>query len=173
MMTGVNLAHVPYRGGGPALIDLLGGQVQVLFGGMAASIEHIRAGKLRALAVTTMERSPALPDIPTVASFVPGYEASTFFGLSAPRATPPEIDRRRTGRWLTFTRIAKPIDGWFTNRPDRPFGGPVAAVHTPCSLIVSAVLTIGAAPSLRRRRSSRATNSPWRMASPAVANLLA
>jgi tripartite-type tricarboxylate transporter receptor subunit TctC len=94
MMTGVNMLHVPYRGGGPALIDLLGGQVQVLFGGLPASIEHIRAGKLRALAVTTVERSPALPDIPTVANFVPGYEASTFFGLSAPRATPPEIVER-------------------------------------------------------------------------------
>jgi len=94
MMTGVNMLHVPYRGGGPALVDLLGGQVQVLFGSMAASIQHIRAGKLRALAVTTVERSAALPDIPTVASFVPGYEASTFFGLSAPRATPPEIVER-------------------------------------------------------------------------------
>jgi len=94
MMTGVNMLHVPYRVGGPALVDLLGGQVQVLFGSMAASIQHIRAGKLRALAVTTVERSAALPDIPTVASFVPGYEASTFFGLSAPRATPPEIVER-------------------------------------------------------------------------------
>jgi tripartite-type tricarboxylate transporter receptor subunit TctC len=97
MMTGVNMLHVPYRGGGPAITDLLGGKVQVLFGGMPASIEHIRAGKLRALAVTTVERSPALPDIPTVASFVPGYEASTFFGLSAPRATPPEIVERLNG----------------------------------------------------------------------------
>ena len=94
MMTGVNMLHVPYRVGGPALVDLLGGQVQVLFGSMAASIQHVRAGKLRALAVTTVERSAALPDIPTVASFVPGYEASTFFGLSAPRATPPEIVER-------------------------------------------------------------------------------
>jgi tripartite-type tricarboxylate transporter receptor subunit TctC len=94
MMTGVNMLHVPYRGGGPAIVDLLGGRVQVLFGGLPTSIEHIRAGKLRALAVTTVERSPALPDIPTVASFVPGYEASTFFGLSAPRATPPEIVER-------------------------------------------------------------------------------
>jgi tripartite-type tricarboxylate transporter receptor subunit TctC len=94
MMTGINMLHVPYRGGGPALIDLLGGQVQVLFGGLPASIEHIRAGKLRALAVTTAERSPALPDIPTVATFVPGYEASTFFGLGAPRATPSEIVER-------------------------------------------------------------------------------
>jgi tripartite-type tricarboxylate transporter receptor subunit TctC len=97
MMTGVNMLHVPYRGGGPAITDLLGGKVQVLFGGLPASIEHIRAGKLRALAVTTVERSPALPDIPTVASFVPGYEASTFFGLSAPRATPPEIVERLNG----------------------------------------------------------------------------
>ena len=94
MMAGVNLLHVPYRGGAPASTDLLGGQVQVLFGSMAASIQHVRAGKLRALAVTTVERSAALPDIPTVASFVPGYEASTFFGLSAPRATPPEIVER-------------------------------------------------------------------------------
>jgi tripartite-type tricarboxylate transporter receptor subunit TctC len=93
MMTGINMLHVPYRGGGPALVDLLGGQVQVLFGAMPASIEHIRAGKLRALAVTTVERSPALPDIPTVAMFVPGYEASTFFGLSAPRATPEIVER--------------------------------------------------------------------------------
>src|SRR5262245_3481531 len=94
MMTGVNMLHVPYRGGGPALTGLLGGQVQVLFGGMLASIDRIRADKLRALAVTTVERSPALPDIPTVASFVPGYEASSFFGLSAPRATPSDIVER-------------------------------------------------------------------------------
>jgi tripartite-type tricarboxylate transporter receptor subunit TctC len=94
MMTGVNMLHVPYPGGGPALIDLLGGQVQVLFGSMPASIEHIRTGKLRALAVTTVERSPALPDVPTVGEFVPGYEQSTFFGLSAPRGTPPEIVER-------------------------------------------------------------------------------
>jgi len=94
IMTGVNMRHVPHCGGGPALTALLGGQAQVLFGSMAASIEHIRAAKLRALAVTTVERSLALPDIPTVASFVPGYEASTFFGLSAPRATPPEVVER-------------------------------------------------------------------------------
>ena len=76
MMTGVNMVHVPYRGAAPALTDLLGGQVQVMFGAMPASIEHIRAGKLRALAVTTATRSEALPDIPTVGEFVPGYEAS-------------------------------------------------------------------------------------------------
>src|SRR5262245_14214952 len=88
MMTGVNLVHVPYRGGGPALVDLLGGQVQVMFATMSSSIEYVRAGKLRALAVTTATRSPVLPDIPTVAEFVPGYESSFWTGVGAPRNTP-------------------------------------------------------------------------------------
>jgi len=91
MMTGVNLVHVPYRGSAPMLTDLLGGQVQVAFDNMPSSIEHIRAGKLRALAVTTSTRSEALPDVPTVNSFVPGYEASAYFGVGAPKNTPPEI----------------------------------------------------------------------------------
>ena len=91
MMTGVNLVHVPYRGGAPALTDLLGGQIQVAFIDMAASIEYIRASKLRALAVTTAIRSEALPNIPTVGDFVPGFEASQWVGLSAPRNTPSEI----------------------------------------------------------------------------------
>jgi tripartite-type tricarboxylate transporter receptor subunit TctC len=91
MLTGVNMVHVPYRGETPALIDLLGGQVQVMFGSVPASIEHIRAGKLRALAVTTAARSPVLPDVPTVAEFVPGYEASAWFGLGAPKDTSGEI----------------------------------------------------------------------------------
>jgi tripartite-type tricarboxylate transporter receptor subunit TctC len=91
MMTGVNLVHVPYRGSAPMLTDLLGGQVQVAFDNVPSSIEHIRAGKLRALAVTTSTRSDALPDIPTVNSFVPGYEASAYFGIGAPKNTPPEI----------------------------------------------------------------------------------
>jgi tripartite-type tricarboxylate transporter receptor subunit TctC len=91
MMTGVNMLHVPYRGGGPALTDLLGGQVQVMFAAMASSIEYIRAGKLRALAVTTAMRSEALPDIPTVSEFVPGYEASTWYGVGVPKNTPAEI----------------------------------------------------------------------------------
>jgi tripartite-type tricarboxylate transporter receptor subunit TctC len=91
MMTGVNLLHVPYRGAGPALVDLLGGQVQVNFSSMSSSIEYVRAGKLRALAVTTATRSPALPDIPTVAEFVPGYESSFWTGLGAPKNTPAEI----------------------------------------------------------------------------------
>jgi tripartite-type tricarboxylate transporter receptor subunit TctC len=91
MMTGTNMVHVPYRGLSPALTDLLGGQVQVAFGGLPSSIEHIRAGKLRALAVTTATRSEALPDIATVGEFVPGYEASMWYGIGAPRNVPAEI----------------------------------------------------------------------------------
>jgi tripartite-type tricarboxylate transporter receptor subunit TctC len=91
MMTGVDMVHVPYRGGAPALTDLLAGQVQVYFGTMTGLIEYIRAGKLRPLAVTTATRSEAMPDIPTVGEFVPGYEASTVFGLGAPKNTPTKI----------------------------------------------------------------------------------
>jgi tripartite-type tricarboxylate transporter receptor subunit TctC len=91
MMAGVNLVHVPYRGGGPALTDLLGGQVQVMFIALPASIESIKAGKVRALAVTTATRSEVLPDVPSVGDFVPGYEASVWFGVGAPKATPAEI----------------------------------------------------------------------------------
>jgi tripartite-type tricarboxylate transporter receptor subunit TctC len=91
MMTGVNMVHVPYRGLAPALTDLLGGQVQVAFGSVPSSIEHIRTGKLRALAVTTAMRAEALPDIPTFGEFLPGYEASFWYGVGAPKATPAEI----------------------------------------------------------------------------------
>ena len=91
MMAHVDMVHVPYRGGAPAIIDLLGGQVQVLFDPVSSSTEYIRARKLRALAVTTATRSEALPDIPTVADFVPGYEASAFFGVGAPKNTPADI----------------------------------------------------------------------------------
>ena len=91
MMTGVSMAHVPYRGAGPALVDLLSGQVQVMFPTMSSSIEYVRAGKLRALAVTSATRSEALPQTPTVGEFVPGYEASTWYGVGAPKATPAEI----------------------------------------------------------------------------------
>ena len=90
-MAGVDMRHVPYRGSAPALIDLLSGQVQVMFDLMPASIGHIRAGRLRALAVTTAKRSDALPDLPTVGEFVPGYEASTWNGFSVPTKTPVEI----------------------------------------------------------------------------------
>src|SRR5258706_4705456 len=91
IMTGVDMVHVPYRGGGPALTDLIAGQVQVYFATTVSSIEYIRAGRLRALAVTAATRSDALPDIPTVGEFVPGYEASTWYGVGAPKATPAEI----------------------------------------------------------------------------------
>jgi tripartite-type tricarboxylate transporter receptor subunit TctC len=91
MMAGIDMPHVPYRGSAPALTDLLGGQVQVYFSQMIASIEYVRAGKLRALAVTTTTRSDLLPDIPTLGEFLPGFEASTWSGVGAPRNTPPDI----------------------------------------------------------------------------------
>jgi tripartite-type tricarboxylate transporter receptor subunit TctC len=91
MMTGIEMLHVPYRGSAPALTDLLSGQVQVMFDLMASSIGHVRAGKLRPLAVTTAARSQALPDVPTVGEFVPGYEASAVGGIGAPKGTPAEI----------------------------------------------------------------------------------
>src|SRR5262249_7559994 len=91
MMTGVNLVHVPYRGAGPAITDLLGGQIHVPSPDMAASIASIRANRLRALAVTTAARSEALPDIPTIGDFVPGFEASQWVGLSAPKNPASEI----------------------------------------------------------------------------------
>jgi tripartite-type tricarboxylate transporter receptor subunit TctC len=90
-MTGLNLLHVPYRGSNPALTDLIGGQVQVMFDNLPASINHIKAGTLRALAVTTEQRSEALPDLPTVADTVKGYEASAWFGVGAPKNTPRRI----------------------------------------------------------------------------------
>jgi tripartite-type tricarboxylate transporter receptor subunit TctC len=89
--TGINLQHVPYRGDGPAMADLIAGQVQVGFATMTASIGHIRAHRLRPLAVTTLSRSDALPGIPSVSEFVPGYEASSWFGIAAPNGTPVEI----------------------------------------------------------------------------------
>jgi tripartite-type tricarboxylate transporter receptor subunit TctC len=91
MMTGVNMLHVPYRGAPPALTDLIAGQVHVMFDNMPSSIEHIRAGRLRALAVTATARLPALPDIPTVSDFVPGFETSAWAGIGAPKNTPTEI----------------------------------------------------------------------------------
>jgi tripartite-type tricarboxylate transporter receptor subunit TctC len=91
IMAGVDIVHVPYRGGGPALVDLLGGQVQMMFGVLASSIEYIRAGKLRPLAVSTATRAEALPELPTVGDFLPGYEASDWYGICAPRGTAPEI----------------------------------------------------------------------------------
>lgn len=93
-MTGIKMKHIPYKGAGPAITDLIGGQVDVLFDNMPSIIGHIRGGSLRALGVTTAQRSPALPDVPTVAETVPGYEASAWFGASAPKGTPPAIIAR-------------------------------------------------------------------------------
>jgi tripartite-type tricarboxylate transporter receptor subunit TctC len=108
MAAGIDMVHVPYRGGGPVMTDLLGGQVQVLFGTTSLTIEQIRAGRLRALAVTTAARWEGLPDVPTVGDFLPGYEASSVFGLGAPAATPAEIiDRlnREVNAGLADSRI--------------------------------------------------------------------
>jgi len=91
MMAGIDMVHVPYRGGAPALTDMLGGQVQVMFDNLPTSIEYIRAGKLRPLAVTSATRSELLPEVPTVADFVPGYESSAWYGVGAPKNTPVEI----------------------------------------------------------------------------------
>jgi tripartite-type tricarboxylate transporter receptor subunit TctC len=96
-MTGVDLVRVGYRGGGPALVDLMGGQVQVMFEPTLSTIGYIRAGKLRALAVTSATRSAALPDAPTVGEFVPGYEATAWFGIGAPRNTPADIIAKLNG----------------------------------------------------------------------------
>jgi tripartite-type tricarboxylate transporter receptor subunit TctC len=91
MMAGVNLLHVPYRGGAPAMTELIAGRVQVLFNPMAGTVEYIRTGTLRALAVTTPTRSETLPDVPTVRDFLPGYESSVWFGIGTPRSTPEDI----------------------------------------------------------------------------------
>ena len=90
-MTGAKMTHVPYRGAAPALTDLIGGQVQVIFDNMPSVLQHIKSGALRGIAVTTLQRSEQLPDAPTVADTVPGYEASALFGMGAPKNTPKEI----------------------------------------------------------------------------------
>jgi tripartite-type tricarboxylate transporter receptor subunit TctC len=90
-MSGVDMVHVPYHGGGPAVVDLLAGQVQAYFGTFASSIEYVRAGRLRALAVTSPTRAAVLPDVPALAEFLPGYDASIYVGIAAPRGTPPAI----------------------------------------------------------------------------------
>lgn len=111
-MTAVNMVHVPYRGGGPAVVDLLGGQVQVYFGTFASTIEHIRAGKLRPLAVTSPARAPVLPDVPAMAEFLPGYDASIYVGIAAPRGTPVDVVNRlnhEISAALTDPRITRRI----------------------------------------------------------------
>jgi tripartite-type tricarboxylate transporter receptor subunit TctC len=94
MLTGINMVHVPYRGGAPALTDLLAGQVQVMFDNIPTCAEHVKSGKLRGLAVTSTTRSEVLPDLPVVADFLPGYEASAWYGIGVPKGTPPEIIER-------------------------------------------------------------------------------
>jgi tripartite-type tricarboxylate transporter receptor subunit TctC len=123
LMTGINMHHVPYRGSGPMLTDLLAGQVQIAFDNLQPSMPHIKAGKLRALAVTTATRSEALPDLPTVGEFVPGYEASAVWGLGAPRNTPAEIvDRlnKETNAGLADPKIKARLELGGTVLPGSP-----------------------------------------------------
>jgi tripartite-type tricarboxylate transporter receptor subunit TctC len=144
MMTSVNMVHVPYRGGGPALTDLLAGQVQVFFPPMVVAVGQVRASKLRALAVTTATRSEALPDIPTVGEFVPGYEASVWFGLGAPKGTPAEvIDKlnQETNAALTDPKIkARIAESGGTVLPGSPadFGKLIAEETEKWSKVVRA-----------------------------------
>jgi tripartite-type tricarboxylate transporter receptor subunit TctC len=121
-MAGVNLIHVPYRGAAPALTDLLGGQVQVYFTTTVASIQYIKAGTLRPLAVTTPSRSEALPDVPTVAEFVPGYDASPWFGVGAPKNTPTEIVDK-LNREINAALADPKIKARFAELGGSPIGG--------------------------------------------------
>jgi tripartite-type tricarboxylate transporter receptor subunit TctC len=119
MMAGVNVIHVPYRGSPPALTDLLTGQVQLYFANLGGSIEHIRAGRLRALAVSTATRSPALPELSTVGDFVPGYEASSVWGLGAPRKIPIEIVamlNKEINAALADPKIRRGLPNWAVRR---------------------------------------------------------
>jgi tripartite-type tricarboxylate transporter receptor subunit TctC len=144
-MTGVDMRHVPYRGSAPALIDLLSGQVQVMFDLMPASIGYIRAGKLRPLAVTTAIRSEALPELPTIGEFLPGYEASTWNGIAVPRSTPTEIVEalnRGINAGLADPRImARLAELGATALPDSPdeFGKLVADETAKWGKLISAL----------------------------------
>jgi tripartite-type tricarboxylate transporter receptor subunit TctC len=122
MMTGVDMVHVPYRGAALALTDMLGGQVQVMLDNTASSIEHIRAGRLRALAVTSATRVDALPDLPTVREFVPGYEASTFVGIGGTMGTPAEISER-LNREINAALVDPKIKATLANLGGTPLRG--------------------------------------------------
>jgi len=122
MMTGIELVHVPYRGSPPALTDLLGGQVQVMFDNIPTSIAHIRAGKLRPLAVTAASRLDVLPDVPPLADFVPGYEMSLWLGLGAPKSTPAEIVDR-LNREINVTLADPVIKARMADLGGTPMGG--------------------------------------------------
>ncbi|MBX9777731.1 MAG: tripartite tricarboxylate transporter substrate binding protein [Xanthobacteraceae bacterium] len=126
MMTGTRMLHVPYRGIAPALADLLGGRIHVLFDNMATAIEPIRSGKLRALGVTTTFRSPLLPDVPTIAESVPGYEASSWYGVSAPKDTPSEVIDRLNGA-INAVLTEGPIVARFSTLGGVPLAGSAAA----------------------------------------------
>jgi len=115
MMAGIDLVHVPYRGAGPAMVDLMGGQVQVMFNVMSASLQYVRAGKLRVLGVATKTRQAALPDVPTVAESVPGYEASFWTGVAAPKGLPPDIvDKlnKAVNASLQDSKVAARLSEW-------------------------------------------------------------
>jgi tripartite-type tricarboxylate transporter receptor subunit TctC len=122
MMAGINLVHVPYRGGGQALTDLLGGQVHVYFGLPSSAIGYVRAGNLRALAVTSAMRSDALPGIPAVGEFVQGYEASTWYGIGAPKNTPTEIINK-LNREINVSLADSKIKAWLAGLGDAALGG--------------------------------------------------
>jgi tripartite-type tricarboxylate transporter receptor subunit TctC len=122
MMTGIKMLHVPYRGIAPALADLLGGRIHVLFDNMATAIEPIQGGKLRALGVTTTFRSPLLPDVPTIAETVPGYEASSWYGVSAPKDTPREVVDRLNGA-INAVLAESPIVARFSTLGGVPLAG--------------------------------------------------
>ena len=133
MLTGVQMQHVPYRGNTPAMTDLMGGQVQVMFDNMATALEPVRSGKLRALAVTTATRAPAAPDLPTIGEFVPGFEASAQFGVGAPSKTPPEIIatlNREINAGLTDPKIKTRLDQ-LNGNGDLPARLPISASSSP------------------------------------------
>jgi len=121
MLAGVQMVHVPYRGAGPAMTDLIGGQVHVMFVAPVAAVEHIAAGKIRALAVTTTTHADAMPDLPPVAEFVPGYDSSAWFGIMAPKGTPAEIVLR-LNREINAGLADPALRGKFDN-----LGGGIAA----------------------------------------------
>jgi tripartite-type tricarboxylate transporter receptor subunit TctC len=125
MMAGIDMLHVPYRGEAPALADLIGGQVQVLFGGLPGALPHLRAGTLRALAVTTATRSEVLPDLPSVGEFLPGYDTSVWYGFGVPRGTPAEIIER-LNREIDAGLADGRVKARFAELSATPIGGPPA-----------------------------------------------
>lgn len=124
-LTGANTVHIPYRGEGPAMADLLGGQVQVVFPALSPAMEHLRGGKLRALAVTGATRSPALPGVPTVSEFVSGYEVSGYWGVGAPSGTPAEVIERLS-KEISASVNGQRLNSRITELGDIPFASPAS-----------------------------------------------